>query len=48
MQALLQQAAQLLEDKQAALTAGDWAAYGEADSQLAETIQQLLALTEGE
>ncbi len=48
MQALLEQAAQLLEEKQAALAAGDWAAYGEADSQLAETIQQLIALSEGQ
>jgi uncharacterized protein len=48
MQALLDQAAQALEDKQAALTAGDWAAYGEADARLAEAVEQLIALTGGE
>ncbi len=48
MQALLEEAAQLLEEKQAALTAGDLAAYGEADERLTETIRQLIALTEAE
>ena len=46
MQALLDEAAQALEDKQAALAQGDWAAYGEADTRLAEVIAQLIELTE--
>lgn len=46
MQALLNEAAQLLEDKQAALAEGDWAAYGEADARLAEVIAQLIELTQ--
>ncbi|KRE21638.1 hypothetical protein ASG80_13635 [Agromyces sp. Soil535] len=48
IQALLNQAKQAVENKQAALAEGDWAAYGAADAQLAEIIAQLLVLTEGE
>ncbi len=34
-----------LQNKQAALAAGDWAAYGAADAQLAEIIAELIQLT---
>jgi uncharacterized membrane protein (UPF0182 family) len=46
VQALLNQAKVALDNKQAALAEGDWAAYGVADAQLAEIIAQLLAITE--
>nr|WP_281166836.1 UPF0182 family protein [Agromyces italicus] len=46
MQALLNQAAQALKDKQAALAEGDWVAYGAADAKLADTISKMIALTE--
>lgn len=46
MQALLNQAKQALADKQAALAAGDWAAYGAADAKLADTISKMIALSE--
>ena len=46
VQALLNQASQALKNKQAALSEGDWAAYGAADAQLAEIIAQLLAITQ--
>jgi uncharacterized membrane protein (UPF0182 family) len=46
VQALLNQASQAVKNKQAALAAGDWAAYGAADAQLAEIIAQLLAITQ--
>jgi len=46
MQALLNQAAQAIKDKQTALSEGDWAAYGAADAKLAEIVAQLLALSE--
>ncbi|HET6672317.1 MAG TPA: UPF0182 family protein [Agromyces sp.] len=45
VQALLNEAKVALDNKQAALAEGDWAAYGVADAQLAEIIAQLLALT---
>ncbi len=45
VQALLNQAKVALDNKQAALAEGDWAAYGVADAQLAEIIAELLALT---
>ncbi|WP_282568138.1 UPF0182 family protein [Agromyces sp. H66] len=48
VQALLNEANQVLQEKQAALTAGDWAAYGAADERLAEIIEQLLELTQTE
>jgi len=48
IQALLNQAAQAVENKQAALAEGDWAAYGVADAQLAEIIAQLIELTQAE
>jgi uncharacterized membrane protein (UPF0182 family) len=43
-QALLNEAKVALQNKQAALAAGDWAAYGAADAQLAEIIAQLIEL----
>ena len=43
-QSLLQQASVQLKAKQAALAAGDWAAYGAADTKLTEVINQLVAL----
>ena len=46
VQALLNQAQVALQDKQAALAQGDWAAYGAADAQLAEIIAELIALTQ--
>lgn len=46
VQALLNQASQAVKNKQAALAAGDWAAYGAADAQLAEIIAQLLTITQ--
>ena len=48
MQALLNEAAQELQNKQTALAAGDWAAYGAADAKLAEIIASLLTLTNAE
>ncbi|MGI9823876.1 UPF0182 family membrane protein [Agromyces sp. Marseille-Q5079] len=48
MQQLLREASGFLKAKQAALADGDWAAYGAADAQLAETIAKMLALTNGE
>ncbi len=48
MQALLNQAKQALADKQAALAAGDWAAYGAADAKLADTISKMIALNDAE
>ena len=45
IQALLNQASQALKNKQAALSEGDWAAYGAADAQLAEIIAKLLQAT---
>lgn len=48
MQALLDEANQVLQEKEAALTAGDWAAYGAADERLAEIIAELIAISEAE
>ncbi len=45
VQALLNEAKVALNNKQAALAEGDWAAYGAADAQLAEIIAELLVLT---
>ena len=45
MQALLNEAKVALQNKQTALAAGDWAAYGAADAQLAEIIAELIQLT---
>jgi len=45
-QALLNEAKVALQNKQAALAAGDWAAYGAADAQLAEIIAQLIELNQ--
>jgi hypothetical protein len=41
----LNEAKVALNNKQAALAEGDWAAYGAADAQLAEIIAELLVLT---
>ncbi|GAA1948758.1 UPF0182 family protein [Agromyces allii] len=46
MQQLLRDASGFLKAKQAALADGDWAAYGAADAQLAETIAKMLALAD--
>jgi uncharacterized membrane protein (UPF0182 family) len=46
MQALLNQAAQAIKDKQAALAEGDWVAYGAADAKLAEIVAKLLELSQ--
>lgn len=45
MQALLDQASQALKDKQAALAAGDLAAFGVADKKLNDLIAQMIALS---
>ena len=45
VQALLNEAKVALQNKQTALAAGDWAAYGAADAQLAEIIAELIQLT---
>ncbi|MDQ0575909.1 UPF0182 family membrane protein [Agromyces albus] len=45
VQALLNEASQVLKEKDAALTEGDWAAYGVADERLAEIIANLIELT---
>ena len=45
VQALLNEAKVALDNKQAALAEGNWAAYGAADAQLAEIIAKLLQLT---
>ncbi|MET0726466.1 MAG: UPF0182 family protein [Leifsonia sp.] len=44
---LSNQAKQQLKDKQDALTAGDWAAYGVADAALAQTVGKMIALLNG-
>jgi uncharacterized membrane protein (UPF0182 family) len=44
LSAALALAKQAIEDKQAALAAGDWTAYGEADARLAEAVAQALGL----
>ncbi|GAB3616666.1 UPF0182 family protein [Okibacterium endophyticum] len=41
----LADANQAMQDKQAALADGDWAAYGEADARLAEALQRALDIT---
>ena len=45
-QAALQEAQQAMLDRQAALEAGDWAAYGEADARLTAAVEQLIQLGE--
>ncbi|MCW4458112.1 UPF0182 family protein [Microbacterium sp. MPKO10] len=45
--AALEAAKQAMADKQAAMEAGDWAAYGEADDRLNEAIQKALELLNG-
>lgn len=44
-QAALDAAQQAMLDRQSALAAGDWAAYGEADERLTAAIEELLALS---
>lgn len=44
LQSLLNRARQAIEDKQAALQAGDWVEYGRADAELAEIISELIVL----
>lgn len=46
LQALLNRARQAIEDKQSALQAGDWVAYGQADAELAEIISELIVLAD--
>lgn len=46
-QALLNDARQAMLDRDAALQAGDWAAFGEADARLTDAIDRLLALSAG-
>ena len=46
LQALLNRARQVIEDKQQALQDGDWAAYGQADAELAEIISELIVLAD--
>lgn len=43
-QAALQDAQQAMIDREEALQAGDWAAYGEADERLTEAVQKLIDL----
>ena len=45
VQALLNEAKVELQNKQTALAAGDWAAYGAADARLAAIIAELLSIT---
>lgn len=44
LQSLLNRARQAIEDKQSALQAGDWVAYGQADAELAEIVSELIVL----
>jgi uncharacterized membrane protein (UPF0182 family) len=44
LQSLLNRAQVALQNKQSALQAGDWAAYGVADAQLAEIVSELVTL----
>ena len=43
-QAALQEAQQAMLDRQAALQAGDWTAYGEADERLTAAVEKLIEL----
>ncbi|TDN92517.1 UPF0182 family protein [Microbacterium sp. BK668] len=43
-EAALQEAQQAMIDRQTALTAGDWAAYGEADARLTAAVERLIEL----
>ncbi len=45
-QAALQEAQQAMLDRQTALEAGDWAAYGEADARLTAAVEKLIELGE--
>lgn len=47
LQSALQQAKQALTDREAALKAGDWAAYGEADARLQQALQAAIAAEGG-
>jgi uncharacterized membrane protein (UPF0182 family) len=44
LSAALADAAKAIKDKQAALAAGDWKAFGEADERLAKAVEDALAL----
>ncbi|MGB4779923.1 UPF0182 family protein [Microbacterium sp.] len=44
-QAALQEAQQAMMDRQAALTQGDWTAYGEADARLTAAVEKLVQLS---
>ncbi|MRH29686.1 UPF0182 family protein [Microbacterium sp. SYP-A9085] len=44
-QAALQEAKQAMTDRQAALSKGDWAAYGQADARLTDALDKLLQLS---
>nr|WP_268236941.1 UPF0182 family protein [Agromyces bauzanensis] len=48
VQALLNEAKVLIEEKQTALSEGDWVSYGRADARLAEIVAELLELTQAE
>ena len=47
LQQALAQAKQALADRQAALKAGDWTAYGQADARLQQALQQAIAAEGG-
>ncbi|MFK3671123.1 UPF0182 family protein [Leifsonia aquatica] len=47
LQAALQQAKQALADRETALKAGDWTAYGQADARLQQALQDALAAEGG-
>ncbi len=47
VQGLLQQAKTALDEKTAAMAAGDWAAYGTADAKLSSILTELITLTGG-
>lgn len=48
VQALLNEAKVLIQEKQAALSEGDWVAYGRADARLAEIVAELLEVTQAD
>ena len=47
LQQALQQAKQALADREAALKAGDWTKYGEADARLQQALQAAIAAEGG-
>lgn len=48
VQALLNEAKVLIQEKQTALSEGDWVAYGRADARLAEIVAELLEVTQAD